>query len=298
MEELVAQLMSQSSDGVKENAAGALASHGVNNESGTAIVKAGGVPPLVGLLTSGTDVAKENVALALGNLAVNVEHHRVVVSAGAISPLVGLLTSGLASGTDVAKENAARALGKLAVNDENSRKIIAHAGAVPSLETLLNSGTDSAQEHARRVLELLTETQDTSEAPENSKDDLEALALLLLLENGILNSRTASTDVSELAQRKDSYGVAWLMLHYMQKKQIRSPFKSLDLSNAHLSPRKLHLLLSTLPKSTEELKLGRRSFIRCGDVVSQFLGSLGDSGQNGTGSDVASLTSVIEESLA
>mmetsp|Transcript_46654 Transcript_46654/g.92104 ORF Transcript_46654/g.92104 Transcript_46654/m.92104 type:complete len:254 (-) Transcript_46654:739-1500(-) len=253
MEELVAQLMSQSSDGVKENAAGALASHGVNNESGTAIVKAGGVPPLVGLLTSGTDVAKEN---------------------------------------------AARALGKLAVNDENSRKIIAHAGAVPSLETLLNSGTDSAQEHARRVLELLTETQDTSEAPENSKDDLEALALLLLLENGILNSRTASTDVSELAQRKDSYGVAWLMLHYMQKKQIRSPFKSLDLSNAHLSPRKLHLLLSTLPKSTEELKLGRRSFIRCGDVVSQFLGSLGDSGQNGTGSDVASLTSVIEESLA
>uniref|UniRef100_A0A0G4I974 Uncharacterized protein n=1 Tax=Chromera velia CCMP2878 TaxID=1169474 RepID=A0A0G4I974_9ALVE len=86
------------------------------------------------------------------------------------------------------------------------------------------------------------------------------------------------------------------MLHYMQKKKIRAPFKSLDLTNAHLSPGKLRLLLATLPKSTEELKLGRRSFIR--DVVSQFLGSLGDSGQNGTESYVASLRSLwLQECL-
>uniref|UniRef100_A0A0G4I9L8 Armadillo repeat-containing domain-containing protein n=1 Tax=Chromera velia CCMP2878 TaxID=1169474 RepID=A0A0G4I9L8_9ALVE len=159
--QLTAMGTSRSSDGVKENAAGVLAKLRVNDESGTAIVDAGAIPPLVGLLTSGTDVAKEN---------------------------------------------AARALAKLAVNDENSREIIAHAVAIPPLEALLNSGTDSAQEHARRVLEHLTkpevrEKEDAREVRSFSQDTCE-LALLLFLENGI-KTRTVSTDISELAQRKD-----------------------------------------------------------------------------------------------
>uniref|UniRef100_A0A0G4FIZ4 Uncharacterized protein n=1 Tax=Chromera velia CCMP2878 TaxID=1169474 RepID=A0A0G4FIZ4_9ALVE len=155
-----------------------------------------------------------------------------------------------------------------------------------SVAQLTSHTSDGVKENAAGALASHgAETEDTSDPPKNW-----GAALLRLLKND-MNS-TVSTDVSELAQRKDSYGVAWLMLHYMQKKKIRALFKSLDLTDTHISPGKLRLLLATLPKSTEELKLGRRSFIRFGDVISHFLGSLGDSGQNGTEAHVASLRSL------
>ena len=72
-----------------------------------AIVAAGAVAPLVGLLTSGAPCTREVAAATLRNLATNNAANKEAISAeGGISPLVALLKSG----TEGAREQAAAAL--------------------------------------------------------------------------------------------------------------------------------------------------------------------------------------------
>ncbi|CAL1157836.1 unnamed protein product, partial [Cladocopium goreaui] len=119
----------------------------MNDQNKAAIAAAGGIPPLVALVTSGSDSAKEPAAGALRNLAMNDQNMAAIAAAGGIPPLVALVTSG----SDSAKEQAARALINLALNDQN-KAAIAAAGGIPPLVALVTSGSDSAKEHAAGAL--------------------------------------------------------------------------------------------------------------------------------------------------
>ena len=131
----------EASDREKKEAANSLANLAVNDQNKAAIAAAGGIPPLVALVTSGSDSAKEQAARALENLAPNDQNMAAIAAAGGIPPLVALVTSG----SDSAKEQAARALANLALNDQN-KAAIAAAGGIPPLVALVTSGSDSAKE--------------------------------------------------------------------------------------------------------------------------------------------------------
>eukprot|EP00900_Chrysochromulina_parva_P008119 jgi/Chrpa1/17308/Chrysochromulina_OHIO_Genome00023790-RA len=110
LQRLIQQVRSGSAD-----AAGALADMG-DNESRVAIARAGGIVPLVALLTAQDPAAGAEAAAALQNLAFNAENKVLIAQAGAIAPLVTLVKSG----TDDQKEYAAAALWNLAYdNAEN-----------------------------------------------------------------------------------------------------------------------------------------------------------------------------------
>jgi hypothetical protein len=183
---LVEQVRSGSAD-----AAGALADM-TDDESRVAIARAGGIEPLVALLTAQDPAAGAEAARALRSLANNNDENEVLIAqAGAIAPLVTLVQSGTAgqkeqaagalrslavdaenkvliaqagaiaplvtlvqSGTAGQKESAAGALANLAVNDENE-VLIAQAGAIAPLVTLVQSGTDGQKEHAAGALRNL-----------------------------------------------------------------------------------------------------------------------------------------------
>jgi len=144
LQRLVEQVRSGSAD-----AAGALADMR-DDASRVAIARAGGIVPLVALLTAQDPAAGAEAARALQSLALNAENRVVIAQAGAIVPLVTLVQSG----TDGQKEHAARALGSLAFNDEN-QVLIAQAGAIAPLVTLVQSGTAGQKEQAAGALRNL-----------------------------------------------------------------------------------------------------------------------------------------------
>jgi vacuolar protein 8 len=141
LQRLVQQVRSGSAD-----AAGALADM-TDDESRVAIARAGGIVPLVALLTVQDPAAGAEAARALRSLAFNAEHQVLIAQAGAIAPLVTLVQSGTAG----QKEHAAAALWTLAVNAEN-QVLIAQAGAIAPLVTLVQSGTAGQKEKAAGAL--------------------------------------------------------------------------------------------------------------------------------------------------
>jgi vacuolar protein 8 len=144
LQRLVEQVRSGSAD-----AAGALADMG-DDESRVAIASAGGIVPLVALLTAQDPAAGAEAARALRSLAWNDENAVLIAQAGAIAPLVTLVQSG----TDDQKEHAAGALANLACNAEN-RVPIAQAGAIAPLVTLVQSGTANQKNNAAVALKNL-----------------------------------------------------------------------------------------------------------------------------------------------
>ena len=121
-----------------------------NDQNKAVIVAAGGIPPLVALVTSGRDAAKEHAVYALAHFSMNDQNKAAIAAAGGIPPLVALVTSG----SDSAKKNAACSLASLAMNDQNAAGIVA-AGGIPPLVALVTSGSDSAKEHAVYALASL-----------------------------------------------------------------------------------------------------------------------------------------------
>jgi len=59
-----------------------------------------------------------------------------------------------------------------------------------------------------------------------------------------------------MANGKDSFGMAWLILCSVAKNIASLPLEILDFSGCTLEPSKLFLLLSFLPAGTQELKFG------------------------------------------
>ena len=153
------------------------------------IAEAGGILPLVALLTSGGMAAKEHAAAALHHLAKDSDNQLAIARANGITPLVALLDGG----SEVVVQNVKNALSRLAeysednqaqiakrcvsmLTAENSRAqelsafalwslakkqpqgapvVVVNAGAISPLVLLLSTGTLTAKQNAAAALSTL-----------------------------------------------------------------------------------------------------------------------------------------------
>ena len=182
-----------------ENPTKALWHLAANEDNQTAIARAGGIVPLVALLSSDSDITAQYAAAALESLARDhTENVILLARAGAIAPLVDLLGSdssdtqehavgallSLASsaGNDqrnavveklvglldvrnaAAQMKAAEALAVLAARSEENRKAITNAKAIDPLVRILGDGrrtrSETPQERAAAVLVDLARLSD------------------------------------------------------------------------------------------------------------------------------------------
>ena len=115
----------------------------------SAIAAAGGVIPLVGLVTNGNSMGKERAASALLHLSVDVVNQMQIAKVGGIPPIVQLLDDG----TEKAHEHAVAALARLAHDNPDNQTQIAK-----KLVGLLSNPTEGAQKRSAHVLWQLAET--------------------------------------------------------------------------------------------------------------------------------------------
>ena len=153
------------------------------------ISEAGGIIPLVSMLSSTNPVARENAASSLMHLANHPSNQVAIAKANGISPLVTILDDGtamahayamdallrlardnvenqtqsakhlvalLGNESTGAQRRAARVLSKLAAENPGSPVIIVNAGAISPLVTLLSSGALEVKEEAARALSDLS----------------------------------------------------------------------------------------------------------------------------------------------
>ena len=143
-----------------------------------AMVNAGAIPPLVGLLESGTDGGQIHAASAIATIASVTKKYDSIVKAGAIKPLVMLLRMG----SQRAQTYAAAAIAS--VSEQTSNKgLITRAGAISPLVRLVRSSVSvDAQVHASNAIANLS-----AENPDAQNAIYAAGAvplLLVLLESG------------------------------------------------------------------------------------------------------------------
>ena len=119
------------------------------------IAEAGGIMPLILLLSGGTPIAKEKAAGALWHLAIDPTNQGAIARANGIPPLVSLLD--FDDGTEQTFTHAADALARLAVDDEENQAQISKR-----LVVLLSSDTVVAQVRAARALWCLASDQPNS----------------------------------------------------------------------------------------------------------------------------------------
>ena len=141
IQELVASLAKGSDDAKKLKAARRLAKlaerGGKCNE---AIVAAGALPLLVGLIADGREDAQVEAATVLCRLTSrSPENAQALSAAGGIPPLVALLANGKEG---KAQHTAALGLKKLAEHSSELRKALAVAGAIPALVAVVAKGNN------------------------------------------------------------------------------------------------------------------------------------------------------------
>ena len=117
----------------------------------SAIAAAGGVIPLVGLVTNGNQMGKERAASALWHLSVDVVNQVAIAKAGGIPPIVQLLDDG----TKQAHEHAVAALARLSTNNPENQAQIAK-----KLVGLLGHPDEGAQTRSAHALWDLAENND------------------------------------------------------------------------------------------------------------------------------------------
>lgn len=108
-----------------------------------AIASAGGIYPLVGLVTVGSLMGKERAAGALWHLSVDAVNRMIIAKAGGIAPLVQVLDDG----TLQAQIYVAEALGRLAMNSPDNQAQIAK-----KLVGLIITNRPGAQQRAAHTL--------------------------------------------------------------------------------------------------------------------------------------------------
>lgn len=154
----------------------------------SAIADAGGIGPLVGLVTNGNAMGKERAASALWHLSVDAVNQVSVAKAGGIPPIVQLLDDGTPQATvfaadalsrlahnntenqtNIAKKlvsllgyknadaqrRAAHALWQLASKNQGAPVRVVNAGAISPLVMLLGTGSIEAKEEAAEALRSL-----------------------------------------------------------------------------------------------------------------------------------------------
>uniref|UniRef100_A0A0G4HLH7 Uncharacterized protein n=1 Tax=Chromera velia CCMP2878 TaxID=1169474 RepID=A0A0G4HLH7_9ALVE len=104
--------------------------------------------------------------------------------------------------------------------------------------------------------------------------------------------------ICELASRKDTFGLAWVILTYIKTNRSRFPFPTLDLSNFSMGAGKLGLLVASLPSGPETLETLRCGYRVCYgprlSVLLRFLQRLRVGGQlHGCGGSGSSLKHLV-----
>ena len=159
-----------------------------NKDRLSAIASAGGIYPLVGLVTNGSLMGKERAAGALWHLSVDAVNRMIIAKAGGIAPLVQLLDDGtlqaqihvaealgrlamnspdnqaqiakklvglIATNRPGAQQRAAHTLWELGLSNSGAPIIIVNAGAISPLVTLLSTGVSEAKREAAGALSTL-----------------------------------------------------------------------------------------------------------------------------------------------
>ena len=158
----------------------------------SAIAAAGGIIPLVGMLTSGSPLCKEYSASALAHLSIDCKVQAAITRSNGIAPVVALLDNGtaaahgfaaaalarLANGSpdnqiqiakrlvtllappasEGAQQRAAQQLREIAVSNQGAAARVVNAGAIAPLITLLGSGPLHAKDSAVGVLSCLAQS--------------------------------------------------------------------------------------------------------------------------------------------
>ncbi|GLC71160.1 hypothetical protein PLESTF_001081000 [Pleodorina starrii] len=136
----------------RQSAARALWCLSVHGANAATIAQAGGIPPLIGLLSSPHALDEQrNAAGALASLAMNGESQVAMAQAGAVPPLVRLLGSGSDA---VVQQRAALALGELARTPAGQAAIV-QAGGISALVKALGGSDSLVQQNAAGVLASL-----------------------------------------------------------------------------------------------------------------------------------------------
>ena len=139
----MAQATAGGAEGGEGAAAPAVEDNMFEGDRLSAIAAAGGVIPLVGLVTNGNQMGKERAASALWHLSVDTVNQVAIAKAGGIPPIVQLLDDG----TVQAHEHAVAALARLSKdNPENQAQI------AKKLVGLLSHQDEGAQRRSAHVL--------------------------------------------------------------------------------------------------------------------------------------------------
>ncbi|CAI9275986.1 unnamed protein product [Lactuca saligna] len=111
------------------------------------IAESGGIPILVGLLTSEDVTTQEHAVTSILNLSIYDNNRGLIMLENAVPSLVQLLKSG----TMETRENAAATLFSLSLSDEN-KIVIGGSGAIPALVDLLENGSRRGKNDAATAL--------------------------------------------------------------------------------------------------------------------------------------------------
>ena len=135
-----------------------------NNANQMAVVKAGGVLPIIGWVSNSNEEAQREAAHAVLAMATNnATTQTLVARCGGISPLIALV----ASSPVLTQEYAARALWHIASSHE-SQQLILEAGGIPPLVAMLSAeGIRAAELAALTIVRLADNNPQVSEAISN-----------------------------------------------------------------------------------------------------------------------------------
>lgn len=118
-----------------------------NPDNRILIANAGGIPPLVKLLSFPDSKIREHTVTAILNLSIDEANKRIIVREGAIPAIIGILHNG----TDKARENSAATLFSLSMVDEN-KALVGTLNGIPPLVELLRNGTIRGKKDAATAL--------------------------------------------------------------------------------------------------------------------------------------------------
>ena len=142
-----------------ERAAAVLADLARIGESKVEIARAGGIGPLVNMLSSSFEDSQTHAACALRYLSVTVDNKVTITSMGGISRFVTLLSSGTLEG----QRHAAHALWQLAVSAD-SKAAVVQAGGIPALVALMLRADPDPEEVSKEDQRAHTETKESAAA--------------------------------------------------------------------------------------------------------------------------------------
>jgi vacuolar protein 8 len=172
----------------QERAACVLADLARLAENKIAIVMAGGISPLVHLLSSESPLAQRHAAGALSQLAAVGLNKGAINEAGAIPPLVQLLKD--SSSSEALTKLAASVLWHLTAKEDAKTSMVA-AGVIPPLVAMLSSPTPGVRDHAAAVISSLARTSGGSKKAIYSAGGIPPLVELLVSEKPMTQKHAA-----------------------------------------------------------------------------------------------------------